>query len=221
MKFYFIIQSFIGYRCILRVWELLKSRYIILHKIGNVTKIFLSPALCLCRVSRNSHKQTSEGAEKPMSQTFFNCEFQWFVFYCHSGERLIGRELNNAKKSDGLFKLLIPTLDLISVPLWPNARNLLASLFAFLPTSVEIGLLIYQFRDIGEMLSENEGKLIGRVWEDVVNSHCLGLFHDLWSFRLHQYSASALNECMVLSLQKLDHFRNALDIKMFYSRWRP
>lgn len=178
VKFYFIIQSFIVYRHILRVWELLKSRYIFLHKIGNVTKIFLSPALCLRRVSRNSHKQTSEGAEKPMSQTFFNCEFQWFVFYCHSGERLIGRELNNAKKSDGLFKLLIPTLDLISVPLWPNTRKLLASLFAFLLTSVEIGLLIYRFRDIGVMFSEKEGKHIVRVWYDV-NSHYLGLFHDL------------------------------------------
>ena len=160
VKFYFIIQSFIGYRYILRVWELLKSRYIFLHKIGTVTKIFQSPALCLRRVSRNCHKQTSEGAEKPVSQTFFNCEIQWFVFYCHSGER----ELNNTKKSDGLFKLLIPTLDLISVPLWPNAQNLLASLFTFLRTSVEIGFLIYQFRDIGIMLSENEGKLFVRDW---------------------------------------------------------
>jgi len=40
LKFYFIIQSFIGYHYILRVWELLRSRYIFLHKIGNVTKPF-------------------------------------------------------------------------------------------------------------------------------------------------------------------------------------
>jgi hypothetical protein len=85
LKFYFTIQPFIGYRNILRACELLKSRYISLHKIGTVTKTSLSPAFCLGRVSRNCHKQTSEGAEKPVSQTFFNCESQWFVFYCHSG----------------------------------------------------------------------------------------------------------------------------------------
>ena len=101
-----------------------------------------------------------EGAGKTVSQTFFSGEVQWFVFYCHSGERLIGWEVNNTRKSDGLFKPLLPALDLISVPLWPNARNLLASLFAILRASVEIGLLIPQFRDIGIMLSENEEKLI-------------------------------------------------------------
>lgn len=132
---HFITQSIYLSRCrlILEVWELLKSIYIFIHKCGAVTRIFQTPAfIFLMSVSWNCNKQTYGWSREGIDSDVLQLWNPMIRFYCHCREKdLLAQSWITRRRRMVISYCLIPAQSLISVLLWLNEQNLLATLRVF------------------------------------------------------------------------------------------